>query len=93
MRLLVQQHLLLSIPGQIEHIRLQLLCPLRLFNAVRVQVQNGLLYGCKHGSSCVSSATPPVNTRPSSHWRAITPRPGLAFEYACLSERRSVVAS
>jgi hypothetical protein len=42
-RLLVQQHLLLSIPGQIERIRLQLLCPLRLFNAVRVRMQTRLL--------------------------------------------------
>ena len=43
MRLLVQQHLLLSIPGQIERIHVQLLCPLRLFTAVRVRVQTRLL--------------------------------------------------
>ena len=43
MRLLVQQHLLLSIPRQIERICLQLLCALRLFNAVRVRVQTWLL--------------------------------------------------
>ena len=42
MRLLVQQHLLLSLPGQIERIH-QLLCPLRLFTAVRVRVQTRLL--------------------------------------------------
>ena len=77
MRLLVQQHLLLSIPGQIERIHLQLLCPLRLFTAVRVRVQTRLLARVVGHAAGQYEALIPLERHHAS------PRPGYRLCLAC----------
>ena len=86
MRLLVQQHLLLSIPGQIERIHLQLLFPLRLFTAVRVRVQTRLLARVVGHAAGQYEALIPLEGHHAS------PRLGYRL-YAWLAERRSRACS
>ena len=76
MRLLVQQHLLLSLPGQFERIH-QLLCPLRLFTAVRVRVQTRLLARVVGHAAGQYEALVPLERHHAS------PRPGYRLCLAC----------
>ena len=94
-RLLVQQHLLLSIPGQIERIRLQLLCPLRLFNAVRVRMQTRLLARVVGHAAGQYEALIPLEGHHASHRLWLSTMPGsrvsagssLVFAVGCSLQR------